>query len=182
MTPFDKAWNKTGKAEGGYVNDPSDSGGETNHGITIAVARANGFTGNMKDMTQAEARVIGKREYWDSLRLDDVADLDPDLAGEIFDTGFNMGQGRVGKFLQRALNVFNNRGTLYPDIAEDGKVGPGTIGALKALYQVRGEAAKGVMYNAMNCLQGYGYIELSERREKDEKYTWGWFLHRVGLK
>jgi len=59
MSSFDKAWAKTGMAEGGYVNDPSDSGGETNHGITIKVARRNGYLNAMKDMTKEEARDIG---------------------------------------------------------------------------------------------------------------------------
>ena len=29
--------------EGGYVNDPNDSGGETNYGVTEKVARDNGY-------------------------------------------------------------------------------------------------------------------------------------------
>lgn len=33
------------RVEGGYVNDPADSGGETNFGVTVAVARAHGYTG-----------------------------------------------------------------------------------------------------------------------------------------
>jgi hypothetical protein len=31
----------------------------------------------------------------------------------------------------------------------------------------------------INCLQGSFYIELCERREKDEKYIFGW-MKRVG--
>ena len=31
--------------EGGYVDEPDDSGGETNYGVTKAVARANGYRG-----------------------------------------------------------------------------------------------------------------------------------------
>ena len=33
--------------EGGYVNDPRDPGGETNHGITKAVAVDAGYLGAM---------------------------------------------------------------------------------------------------------------------------------------
>lgn len=36
----DKIINEIIRVEGGYVNDPRDSGGETNFGITVAVARA----------------------------------------------------------------------------------------------------------------------------------------------
>ena len=39
------------KVEGGYVNDPSDSGGETNYGITKHVARKYGYKGSMKRFT-----------------------------------------------------------------------------------------------------------------------------------
>ena len=33
------------RVEGGYVNNPSDSGGGTNFGITVAVARQFGYSG-----------------------------------------------------------------------------------------------------------------------------------------
>ena len=44
------------RAEGGYVNDPQDKGGETNYGIIVAVARANVYQGPMRDLPVTVAR------------------------------------------------------------------------------------------------------------------------------
>jgi lysozyme family protein len=52
------------RIEGGFVNDPNDAGGETNFGITKAVARANGYSGAMRDMTRGQALAIYRAEYW----------------------------------------------------------------------------------------------------------------------
>ena len=62
-TAFDESWDTTGKAEGGYVNNPLDPGKETNFGITIAVARANGYDGHIVDLAPARARQIAKDAY-----------------------------------------------------------------------------------------------------------------------
>jgi len=38
-----------------------------------------------------------------------------------------------------------------------------------------------VLCRALNCLQGAYYIELAERREKDERFVYGWLKNRVVL-
>lgn len=168
--------------EGGYVDDPSDSGGETNYGVTIAVARKYGYEGDMKDLPRDLAFKIYSDKYWDALKLDDVCELSPGIARELADTGINMGVGRAGKFLQRSLNSLNNGGSYYPDIAVDGMVGKRTIVALTSFLDLRGNEGKTVLLNMLNCLQGEFYISLAERREKDEKFVYGWFKHRVTIK
>lgn len=181
MTAFLSAWLKTGREEGGYVNNLSDSGGATNRGITERVARAHGFVGDMRDLPRARAREIAKSQFWDLMSLDGVATLSLSIAHEMFDTGFNAGQATVVKFLQRCLNVANRRQRDYPDILSDGLMGRLSLSTLHRFLAVRGRDGELWMLRALNCLQGAYYIELAERREKDEEFVFGWVLNRVRI-
>lgn len=165
--------------EGGYVNDPSDSGGETMYGVTEAVARACGYDGPMKDFPRSMAFDIYAHRYWDVLKLDFVERRSALIAEELADTGVNMGTGRAGIFLQRCLNALNNCGKYYSDIKVDGQVGMKTIEAFYNFVDKRGDKATTILLRALNSLQGAFYIELVETREKDEKFLAGWLLNRV---
>jgi len=178
---FLEAWEETGRAEGGYVNDPSDSGGETNHGITKRVARENGYMGDMRDLSEEIAQTIAKREYWDVMKLDEVAIIYPKVAAEMFDSGFNMGTTAPQKFLQRSLNALNRKEKDFPDMRVDGKLGEVTLSALAAYRRKRGNNGRIVLLRLLNSLQAGYYIELVERREKDEKFIFGWVLNRVDI-
>ena len=162
--------------EGGYVNDQSDSGGETNFGITYDVARANGFMGDMKNLPRSLAFDIYSGKYWDSVCGDAMVKLSEAITEEVVDTAVNMGPSRAGGFLQRSLNSLNNAGALYSDLVVDGAIGPATLAALQSYLKQRDSRA---LLRALNCLQGAFYIELSERREKDEKFVYGWLMNRV---
>lgn len=179
MNAFAKAWAKTGRAEGGYVDNPKDSGGATNHGITEQVARAHGYIGHMRDLPGALALEIAKSQYWDIMRLDEVAQLSAPIAEEIFDSGFLCGQARVVSWLQRLLNVGNRQQRDYPDVVADGLMGKISIAALRAFIARRGTDGERVIYNALNGLQSAFLTELAERREKDEEFWFGWQLHRI---
>ena len=165
---FLEAWKETGRAEGGYVNDPRDSGGATNWGITEHVARKFGYAGNMRELHQTTAERIAKREYWDVMNLDEIGKLAPAVAKEMFDTGFNTGTRRAVAFLQRSLNALNRRAKDYEDISTDGEVGIKTLLALRNYLTVR-RTARGVtvLLRALNGLQLAFYISLVERRDKD---------------
>jgi len=165
--------------EGGYVNDPKDAGGETNWGITVRVARKNGYHAPMKDMPRKVAFDLYVAKYWNALELDQVEKLSPTLASELVDTAANMGPGRAAEFLQRALNAFNQQGSLYDDISVDMDVGPSTIAALTQYLTKRGKDGETVMYSALNSLQGSFYINLIERKPSQERFAFGWLLNRV---
>ncbi len=164
--------------EGGYSNEAADSGGETMYGITKQVARDYGYHGPMNQLPRELAFDIYAELYWDTVKGDVLSKLSEAVAEEIVDTGVNMGVGRAAEFLQRCLNVFNKSGYLYSDIKIDGDIGPATLGALAKYLTTRNEM---VLVKALNCLQGSFYVELAERREKDEAHLYGWISARVKL-
>lgn len=162
--------------EGGYVDNPLDSGGPTKYGITRQTAREYGYNEDMHNLPRTVAFQIYEIEFWDKLSGDQLVGLSENIAKEVVDTAVNTGKTRAVKFLQESLNVLNRRGTLYDDIDEDGLIGPATLKALRAYLKQREEIA---LLHALNCLQGTFYIELAQRREKDEAFIYGWLLNRV---
>lgn len=169
------------QTEAGYVNDPADSGGETIWGITARLARAHGYSAPMRAMTRDQARAIYHAEFWRPLNLDAVDALSELVAHEVMDTAVNMGKFTAVAFLQRALNVLNLQGSLYPDLAIDGALGAATVAALKKLIEARRSTGVTVLLRMLNCLQGARYIELAEQRQKDERFVLGWFDKRVAM-
>ena len=167
--------------EGGYSNDPKDSGGETIWGITIFTARSFGYTGNMRDMTKDVAKEIYRSRYWIQPKYSEVFKLNPEIAFELFDTGVNAGTSTASKFLQRALNVLNLEGTLYPDMAVDGVIGAMTLEALRTFLVKRGKDGNGVLLKMLNSLQSVKYIEIAEANKTQERFQFGWQLNRVEI-
>jgi lysozyme family protein len=163
--------------EGGYINDKRDSGGATKYGITAAVARKHGL--DVQALTVDQATDIYANEYWKPLQLDGIASLSPAIAEELFDSGVNTGISRAGEWLQRSLNVLNNGGKQWADVRVDGDVGAKTLDAVDTFFRVRGQRAETVLLRALNSLQGAFYMELAERRPKDEAFTYGWLSNRV---
>lgn len=181
MNPFDRAFRHTVGIEGDYSDDPSDSGGKTRFGITESVARAFGYTGDMRELPFDMAKQIYRLNYWQLLKLDDVAWFSEPIAFELFDTAVNCSQSFAARSLQRALNALNRQGTDYPDLEVDGLIGQVTLGALGAYLNRRGKEGESVLLKALNCLQGTRYIGLAEKREKDEKFVYGWLRTRVAI-
>ncbi len=167
------------RVEGGYVNDPDDAGGETNYGITVAVARANGYRGAMQDLPRELAFRIYLNRYVNTPRFNDVCAMDADIGAELIDTGVNMGPHRAAEFLQRWLNGFNDTGSRYQELFVDGRVGDITLASLRTYLNWRGPQGKVVMLAALNGIQGTSYLEITEAKTSQRKYLYGWMLNRV---
>lgn len=179
MSLKEKIINEIIEREGGYVNNPNDSGGPTMYGITIAIASAYGWKRPMDQFPRSYAFDIYQKMYWDNLNLTNVELIYPRVAEKLADMGVNIGIGRAAEFLQRSLSVLNNQGKDYPDLKIDGSIGGQTISALTSYRQKRGSDGQIVLVKMLNSLQGAHYISLAERRQKDETFIFGWFKNRI---
>lgn len=180
MPAIDRLIDEVIDREGGYSNHLADRGGPTRWGITQAVARQHGYTGDMRVFPRGEAVAIYRRLYWLRPAFDRVAQRATALAAEMFDTGVNMGPAVAATFLQRALNALNRGATDYPDMRVDGAIGSVTLAALDAFLATRGASGETVLVKAVDALQGERYVRLAEQRPANEAFLYGWLAHRIG--
>jgi lysozyme family protein len=87
------------KNEGGYVNHPSDPGGETNMGI----AKRFYPELDIKNLTRDDAIKIYYHDYWLPMNLSLLEN--DNLVLHVFDMGVNAGIRMGIKLLQRMVNV-----------------------------------------------------------------------------
>lgn len=102
MTDFDRALTIVLGHEGGYSNDHRDPGGETMFGITVTVARENGYHGPMRELPRAIAATIYRARYWQAAHCDE---LPWPLCLYVFDSAVNQGVGAATRMLQAALDT-----------------------------------------------------------------------------
>ena len=152
LVEFDDIIEKVLEHEGGYVDDPTDAGGETKYGISKRAYPNE----DIKELTIERAKELYKRDYWDRYR---TADL-PDRLRHIYvDMCINMGGGRAIKILQEACNSKN-----ASKIDVDGGIGPATIKAASNVEPFRLRAYR-VMF----------YAELVMKKPEQERFWVGWF-------
>lgn len=165
--------------EGRYSNDKNDSGGETMWGVTIAVARAFGYVGPMREMPRATAVLIYTRRYWLEPQFDKIEALAVGLGEKLFDFGVNCGQSTAAAAMQRCLNVLNQQGSAFPDTVADGRIGTITLAALKAFIGLRGDDGRKVLLFMVAAQQSNYYVGLAEKKPSQESFEYGWQSQRA---
>lgn len=152
--------------EGGFVNDPDDPGGATNHGVTIHTLRRLGIDVNrdtridvddVKALTRAQAVDIYIEHYFTRPGLGALPEV---LQASVFDMYVNAG-GNAVKILQRLLGDMG-----YP-CDPDGQVGPQTIRAAALAY----EAAPSHLADAYGIARRNYYYALGDRRPASRKFA-----------
>lgn len=153
--------------EGGYVNDPDDPGGATNHGVTLRTLQRLGIdlTGDgrvtaadVRKLSAAQAVRIYLDHYYTAPRL---AELPEVLRAPVFDMYVNAGSNAV-KVLQRLLIQMGQ------DLAVDGAVGPQTI---RAAFAAEAMAAPGLLADAYGIARRNYYYALADARPASRKYA-----------
>ena len=182
-----KVWSSVGAAvlaiaagvfavEGGYSNNPADPGGETNHGVTVAVARSHGYSGPMREMPKETAQQIYIGSYVEGPGFHRVVAISPAVGEKLVDAGVNAGTGRSARWFQRALNQLSRGGADFPEVAVDGKIGAQTLAAYQALERKRGRVkACELVLKLLDAQQGAHYMSLNK-----PTFIVGWADKRLG--
>lgn len=186
MADFYTSYNITHVLEGGYSNHKNDRGGETWRGIsrvhnphwkgwsTIDSMKSKpNFPTNLKSRADLQEQVLEfyKANYFSPLKLHMVSNQE--VANRLYDIAVLMGVGTSARFLQRSLNITNQRQRLYPDLVVDGQVGSKTLTALNNHPNID------VILKILNTLKGQRFLDLAESNESQEDFINGWFKNRI---
>lgn len=169
MADFASAYTATCQAEGGYVNDTDDPGGETYKGIarklnskwdgwiTIDHAKQEStFPANLDRIAELQDKIktFYKVNYWDTLRCDEMSAQR--IAESIFDFAVNAGTYTSAKLAQLTIGEKPD-GIIGPEtLKKINAVDPATFLALFALHKIT------------------RYIRICEQRPDSKKYFFGW--------
>jgi lysozyme family protein len=128
MADFQAALAYTLENEGGYSDDPADSGGPTNLGLTLEDLRGSGLPATIetiRNLTPEQAAPIYEVRYWTPLLCAQITDNS--VATAIFDIGVLRGIGVPPRYAQLVLNDYGAK------LAVDGVMGPLTLAALNLI-------------------------------------------------
>ena len=152
--------------EGGYVNDPSDPGGATKHGVTLATLRRLGLDLNrdgvvserdVKLLSPDQAAEIYVTHYFKAPKLDQ---LPAAVQASVFDMQVNAGAHAI-RILQELLVRMGHA------VAVDGVLGPKTIAAA----QTASAADPQLFADAYGIARRNYYYDLADRRPASRKYA-----------
>jgi len=163
MADFNTAIVKTLAREGGakYTDDRDDPGGATKYGIS---QRAYPNL-NIRNITEADARDIYKRDYWDRIRGDEIKSQI--VAENIFDTAVNMGVRTAGKLAQLTFNINPVDGII-------GRL------SLKKINESPDKLKEELFIAKFTIAKIARYAYICNKRKESRKYLLGWINRSLG--
>lgn len=157
MAKFDLSIDTILKHEGGYVNNPTDPGGETNFGIS----KRSYPNVDIATLTIEKAKEIYRKDFWFYDEIESQV-----IATKIFDIAVNMGAMPAHRMLQEALK---NLG--FP-LVVDGVLGPLTKKATN-------DADMGRLLQEVRALQAERYAKIVINKPSQETFLRGWMRRAV---
>jgi lysozyme family protein len=172
MANFNISYSLTMAAEGGYANNPADTGGETFMGVArkknpnwsgwaIVDAVKATHPANLNAALKANTALLGAisdfyiANYWNPNQTGAINSQQ--IANQVFDTSVNCGVGRGAEFLQQAAGVTVDR-----------QVGPNTLAAVNG-------ADPQVLYNKFIALRKQFYVNLIAAQPSQAQFQRSWF-------
>lgn len=141
-------------AEGGYVNDPVDRGGETNFGIS----KRSYPDINIAALTKEAATDIYYRDYWLEAKCDQ---LPPGISLMVFDGIVQHGPKPAIQQLQRAIGA-----------NDDGVISPKTLSKVDAAMSFMGPH---LLCQRILTQRGRTYARIVANNPSQAKFISGWF-------
>ncbi len=125
MSVFDDVFTAVAYLEGGFQDNPSDSGSWSGGKIGVGELRGTKYgvsaaahpNLDIRNLTLDQAKVIFRDEYWDRINGDE---LPPSVALVVADAAYNSGPGNAVRWMQQAVRA-----------SVDGVMGPRTLEAVR---------------------------------------------------
>lgn len=168
---FETAFNFVIDKEGGYIDDPFDSGGATKYGISSSFIKTNELKiKDIKELTLLQAKEIYHMFFWNPLKIDQFNDSIVQLF--LFDTAVNCGNERAALLLQSSIHSISH-------IAIDGKIGRETI---RTCNNITSSASNNKLLKRLMLANRIAYyIHIVESNETQRRFLKGWVNRAIDI-
>lgn len=176
MSDFYPAVNLVLQHEGGLSENPLDTGGITNFGISFRLLKSltpeklrlygiydDPVTENtIRELTSSQAQSVYHGEFWSHAPFEKI--VQQEICNYVFDMAVNMGIAPAIKCLQRATWAVMKR---WEIIKDDGILGEQTIAAIRQCGFL--------LMPALRAERANHYRRIIETHPKDKEFLNGWF-------
>lgn len=161
MASFELAIEPLLAHEGGYVDDPLDSGGATAFGISSRWVEQHGLSVDVRTLTRDGAIDLYKRYWWSYTAVDSQ-----EIANKLLDMAVNLGTNTAHRLLQESLN------RLGRGLTADGILGMLTLKAVNSV-------PVGELLRELRAAQAIRYVRIVLANPTQEKFIAGWIRRAV---
>jgi lysozyme family protein len=174
MHVFDEALRRTLFHEGGYSDNPHDSGGATKFGVSLRFLRSIGQDidgdgdvdqDDIRALTGDQARDLYFEHFWNAASCGRI--YSTALQIKLFDTAVNMGVRRAVRLLQASYN--SSFGNSSAPLGVDGVLGPLSVAAINGSV-----VEDSTMMKSYRFLQKEAYWSIIKLQPKNKVFWVGW--------